>query len=112
MRMWVPLGWGPTLCSAISDASSSLVAPGRPCDAEPVDDLALPADDDHVARMLHRMGGPVPRVERVGAVVRVRLAVKLPEPRIFREPQLVLGLDLGRLRRVGPDLVVEVDVAR
>src|SRR5260370_30444853 len=85
---------------------------GGALEAEAVGDLAVTADDDDVARMLHRMGGPVKSIKRVRAVIRVRLAVELAEPRVFREPQLVLGLDLGRLRRVGEDLVVEIDVAR
>src|SRR6266851_666867 len=85
---------------------------GRALEAEAMDDLAVAADDDDVARVLHRMRGPIPRVERVGAVVRVRLAVELPEPWVLGETQLVFGLDLDRLRRVGQDLVVEVDVAR
>src|SRR6266851_5207726 len=50
-------------------------------EAEPVDHVALAADDDDVAGVLHCKRGPVPRIERVGAVVRVRLPVKLPEPR-------------------------------
>src|SRR6266849_6075833 len=74
---------------------------GGALEAEAVNDLAIAADDDDVARVLHRMRGPVPRVEGVGTVVRVRLAVELPKPWVFGEPQLVLGLDLERLRGVG-----------
>src|SRR6266446_3227031 len=81
-------------------------------EAEAVHDLALAADDDDVAGVLHRERCPVPRIERVGAVVRVRLPVKLPEPRVFREPNLVLRLDLERISRIRQHLVVEIDVAR
>src|SRR5258706_11291474 len=69
-------------------------------EAEAVHDLALTPDDDDVAGVLHRERCPVPRIERVGAVVRVRLPVKLPEPRVLGEPHLVLRLDLQRIRRV------------
>src|SRR6266568_3350702 len=81
-------------------------------EAEAVDHVALATDDDDVAGVLHRESSPIPRIKRVGAVVRGRLPVQLPEPRVLREAQLILRLDLRRIRRVGQDLVVEIDVAR
>src|SRR2546421_1494958 len=44
---------------------------------EPVHDLALAADHDHLAHVLEGEGSPVPGIERVHAVVGVALAVEL-----------------------------------
>src|SRR5216684_2330984 len=42
---------------------------GRAFEAEAVDDLAVAADDDDVARVIDPVGGPYPRVMRMNAVI-------------------------------------------
>src|SRR6266481_5155872 len=49
----------------------SVLQGGRRLESEAMHYLALAADDDDVARMLHRMSSPVPRRKRVHAVVRM-----------------------------------------
>src|SRR5438067_3756865 len=56
----------------------------RGFEAEAVNHFALAADDDDVAGVLHRESCPVPRIKRVRPVIRVRLPVQLPEPRVLR----------------------------
>ncbi len=48
---------------------------GRTFETEAVHDVAITADDDDVAGVVHRVRRPVPRVERVSSVVRMGLAV-------------------------------------
>ena len=48
------------------------VAQRRGCpEAQAGNGLAIAADEDHVAEVIHGVRGPVPHVERVYAVVRV-----------------------------------------
>ena len=58
------------------------------------------------------MRSPVPHVERVHAVVRVRVAVQVDVPRVGRELLLELALDRRWIRRLREHLFEEVDVAR
>src|SRR5438270_3014408 len=80
---------------------------GRALEAEPVHRRPVTADNDNVAAVLQREGGPVPGVKRVDAMVGVRLLVHLPVPGVLGETLLVARLDLVRVGGVGEHLVVE-----
>ena len=69
-------------------------------------------DDDDPPAVLHRVGAPVPHVERVHAVVGVARAVQVAVPVVVGVALLVLLRHHVGVGRVGEHLLVEVDVAR
>ena len=53
-------------------------------EAESCDDVGVSTEEDDVAEVVHRVRRPVPHVERVHAVIRVRRPVQVPVPLVAR----------------------------
>ena len=69
--------------------------------AQPRHRLRFAADEDHVAAVVQRVRAPVPHVERVHAVVRVRRPVQVDVPGVGRVLLLELRLDRRRVGGLG-----------